>query len=261
MINIGIRYVNKDRSEGVILAGDKGVLNPVGGKELILECDTLHIMDEFPIVFAPAGAAPDSAVVSNFITKIILFLYERFQPKKFSVFEFTNSFPEFHKELSRIHKSYFTEEEIRNEEVKFDFDFILAGSDRDGATFLYYGRIAKYVAIADIRLAPGYVTSLCGSSEGMAFLKEILQDREIPRDVAIETAISILELLRRIQLNMSENFQLYSLENGEIQMCPDENIAKIRGLMDYRWNALWVVLKNALDKPKYLDYVLDKLGG
>lgn len=262
MINVGIRYVNKDKKgEGIILAGDKGVQNPIGGSDLILECDIFHQMDAFPVIFAPVGNSRDSAVVSNLITKIILFLYERYKPNKFSVFEFTSSFPDFHKEISRIRKSYYTEEELHKKEVKFYFDFILAGSDREGGTFMYYGKISKEVEISDVKFAPGYATSLLGASEGMAFLKEILQNREIPKQVAVETAISILEMLRKIRKDMSPNYQLCSLENGEIKELPDDFLAKIRGLMDYRWNALWIALKNGLNNPNYLDYVMKKLGG
>ncbi|MEO0183410.1 MAG: hypothetical protein ABIL40_08035 [candidate division WOR-3 bacterium] len=266
MVNIGIRYVNKEKKcEGVILAGDKGIPSPVGAGDLILECDNFHILGEFPIVFAPAGYSDDSAVWSNFITNITVFLYEKFKPNKFSVFEFTRSFNEFYRYVSDIWSSYYTREELRqlkhSDNSKFDFDFILAGSDGKGESFLYYSRIQKHISIANVRFMSGYVTSLFGASEGMAFLKEILQDKEIPERIAVETAIAILEMLRKIRQDMSPNYQILRLENGEIREMPEELLTKIRGLMDYRWNALWITLKNSLHKPTYLDFVIKKLGG
>lgn len=262
MVNIGIRYISrKEKCAGVIVAGDKGLPSPVGPGELILECDNFHILGEFPIVFAPAGGSMDSAVWSNFITNITLFLYEKYIPNKFSVFEFTKSFAEFHRTISAIRNSYYTKEEMSRDELKFDFDFILAGSDKNGGSFLYYSRIKDEVAIADIRITPGYVTSLFGASEGMAFLKEILQNKEIPKQVAVETAVAILEMLRKIHSDMSPNYQVLLLENGKVKELSEELLTTIRGLMDYRWNALWITLKNSLTKPSYLDFVIKELGG
>ncbi len=95
----------------------------------------------------------------------------------------------------------------------------------------------------------------------MAFLKEILQNRNISDRVAVETCISILELLKKIRVDMSPNYQLLFLENGKIFELRDEIFEHIRGIIDYRWNALWLALKNGLKNPHYLDYIIQKLGG
>ncbi|MGQ9702737.1 MAG: hypothetical protein ACUVQP_07095 [Bacteroidales bacterium] len=265
MINIGIRYFDKDtKCEGIIMAGDKGVQSPVRSGDIVLECEPFRRMGAFPVIIAPTGGSRDSAVVSNYIEAIFDFLSKRYKPNKFLVSQFTSDLPEFHRLISEIYQSYYTERELKGmipREVKYDFDFILAGSDFTCAAFLYYGRIGRFVEIADAKFVPGYVTSFLGGSEGLAFLKEILQSREIPRRVALETAVSILEMLKKVKQAMSPNYQLLVLERGKVMGLEEEILEKVCGIMDYRWNALWVVLKNALQKPKYLDYVLNKLGG
>ncbi|MGQ9778160.1 MAG: hypothetical protein ACUVQ9_13275 [Thermodesulfobacteriota bacterium] len=68
MINIGIRYFNKDGSSGVVLAGDTAVSDPTTGS-LIIEGSSFMEISEFPVVFAPI-AMGNSAIISDFTNKL-----------------------------------------------------------------------------------------------------------------------------------------------------------------------------------------------
>ncbi len=124
MVNIAIRYVNeKTKSEGVIIAGDKGMMT-----DIILECHPFRAMDKFPIVFAPTGPGCDSALYSYFGNKIEYFLKEKYEPENFTVSEFTDDFPEFRKMIAETVESYLTKAELKDKKSKAPaFDCILAG--------------------------------------------------------------------------------------------------------------------------------------
>ena len=262
MVNIGIRYVNIEKNtEGIVIGGDKGIRSrpSVGG--MILECDPFIPLYEFPVLFAPASFFY-SAAIHDFANTIRNFLYEYFKPKSFSVSSFTNLIAELDCALSKRLNSYYPNGIEKYEYIKFDFDFFLAGSDTKGEAFLYYIRIKNSVDIEDIKSVPGFGITLCGAAEGMVFLKEILQDREIiSREEAIIIAVCILEILRRIIDYMANKYILLILENGKINRLHDDVVEKLRGFADYRWNALWTTLRNGLKYPLYFDFIKDKIGG
>jgi len=260
MVNIGIRYINKEKgTEGIVIAGDKGIRSPMG-RGVQLECDPFIPLYEFPVLVAPASFF-HSAAIHDFANTIRDFLYKHCKPKTFSVSSFENLVADLDYALSKRFKIYYPEGVKEREDIKFDFDFLLAGSDMEGKAFLYYLRIKDSVEIADIKYVPGFGITISGAAEGMVFLKEILQDREITsKEEAMMIAISILEILRKIIDVMTNKYIVLSLENGKINQLHDDSVERLRGFADYRWNALWTTLRNALKYPLYFEFIKNKIG-
>lgn len=261
MVNIGIRYVNEEkRTDGIVIAGDLGIRSPMG-RGVLLECDPFIPLYEFPVLFAPASPFLHAAI-QDFANTIRNFLYENYKPKGFSVSSFANLVADLDRVLSKRLNSYYPNGIAKRDDIKFDFDFLLAGSDTKGMAFLYYIRIKDSVDIADIKSVPGFGITVSGAAEGMVFLKEILQDRNIISEgEAMMIAISILEILRKINDDMSNKYIVLSLENGKINQLRDDVVERLQGFADYRWNVLWTILRNALKYPLYFDFIKNKIGG
>ncbi|MGQ9702796.1 MAG: hypothetical protein ACUVQ9_13270 [Thermodesulfobacteriota bacterium] len=258
MISIGIKYVinEKDKNgEGIILAGDTAAPCPTADV-LITERFPFIRLGEFPVVFAP-NALQNSAIISDFVIRLAAFLEEKFkEPSNFSVNDFMEHYHDLHILFNKMANYYSDTQTSKSERTSFDF--ILAGSDKNGETMLYYGDITDKLTMEDIGHTTCYITTKMGQAEGMAFLSLILKTNEIPKDVAEETAVSILEMLSKIKSEMSKNFELYCLEDGEVLHMKKELLKMMRGFVDYRWNASWLALKNSLKDPRYVDYLLNR---
>ncbi len=261
MISIAIKYIypqkTKEASDeireisGIILAGDYAQPHPTS-TNLIVEGKPFIQIGEFPIVFTP-NAFIDTAVISDFRFRLEEFLFKIFKnPSNFSVLKFKEEYHKLHIQFTNMAKYYYED----TSEVMFDF--IFAGSDKDGKSMLYYGEVGSRISMEDIGDHIGYIATKLGQYEGMTFLSAILKNKKIYFPIAEAAAITVMNMLCKIKADVSNNFGIMRLENGEVLELKPEALIEKRNLNDYMWNALWTSLKNCIKYPFYADYFQKK---